>query len=66
LVEHAAVVGEGGRFACGQFVFAHKQMDVDAQSGVADDLLAAHARFILSKVKALQMMAQLIPVGCVF
>jgi hypothetical protein len=41
-------------------------MDVDAQSGVADDLLAAHARFILSKVKALQMMAQLIPVGCVF
>jgi hypothetical protein len=37
------VVGEGGRFACGQFVFAHKQMDVDAQSGVADDLLAALA-----------------------
>jgi hypothetical protein len=29
LVEHAAVVREGGRFACGQFVFAHKQMDVD-------------------------------------
>jgi hypothetical protein len=37
------VVGEGGRFACGQLVFAHKQMDVDAQSGVADDLLAALA-----------------------
>jgi hypothetical protein len=37
------VVGEGGRFACGQFVFAHKQMDDDAQSGVADDLLAALA-----------------------
>jgi hypothetical protein len=37
------VVSEGGRFACGQFVFAHKQMDVDAQSGVADDLLAALA-----------------------
>jgi hypothetical protein len=37
------VVGEGGRFACGQFVFAHKQMDVDVQSGVADDLLAALA-----------------------
>ncbi len=33
----------GGRFACGQFVFAHKQMDVDAQSGVADDLLTAPA-----------------------
>lgn len=37
------MVSEGGRFACGQFVFAHKQMDVDAQSGVADDLLAALA-----------------------
>ena len=37
------MVGEGGRFACGQLVFAHKQMDVDAQSGVADDLLAAFA-----------------------
>ena len=37
------MVGEGGRFACGQLVFAHKQMDVDAQSGVADDLLAALA-----------------------
>jgi hypothetical protein len=37
------VVGEGGPFACGQLVFAHKQMDVDAQSGVADDLLAALA-----------------------
>jgi hypothetical protein len=41
-------------------------MDVDAQSGVADDLLAAHARFTLSKAEALLMMAQLIPVGCVF
>jgi hypothetical protein len=66
LVDHAAVVSEGCRFACGQLVFAHKQMDVDAQSGVADDLLAALARFTLSKVKALLMMAQLIPVGCVF
>jgi hypothetical protein len=66
LVEHAAVVSEGGRFACGRFVFAHKQMDVDAQSGVADDLLAALARFTLSKAEALLMMAQLIPVGCVF
>ena len=37
------MVSEGGRFACGQLVFAHKQMDVDAQSGVADDLLAALA-----------------------
>jgi hypothetical protein len=37
------VVCEGSRFACGQLVFAHKQMDVDAQSGVADDLLAALA-----------------------
>ncbi len=37
------MVGEGGRFACGHFVFAHKQMNVDAQSGVADDLLAALA-----------------------
>ena len=40
------MVGEGGRFACGQFVFAHKQMDVDAQSGVADDLLAALAAWV--------------------
>jgi len=40
------VVGEGCRFACGQFVFAHKQMDVDAQSGVADDLLAALAAWV--------------------
>jgi hypothetical protein len=60
------MVSEGGRFACGRFVFAHKQMDVDAQSGVADDLLAALARFTLSKAEALLMMAQLIPVGCVF
>ncbi len=37
------MVGEGCRFASGQFVFAHKQMDVDAQSGVANDLLAALA-----------------------
>lgn len=37
------MVGEGGCFTCGQLVFAHKQMDVDAQSGVADDLLAALA-----------------------
>ena len=37
------MVSEGSRFACGQFVFAHKQMDVDAQSGVADDLLTALA-----------------------
>ena len=37
------MVGEGGRFACGQLVFAHKQMDVDPQSGEADDLLAALA-----------------------
>ena len=37
------MVSEGRRFACGQLVFAHKQMDVDAQSGVADDLLAALA-----------------------
>jgi hypothetical protein len=31
LVEHAAVVGEGGRFACGQFVFAliHTPYTVD-------------------------------------
>jgi hypothetical protein len=43
LVEHAAVVGKGGRFACSQLVFAHKQMDVDAKSGVPDDLLAALA-----------------------
>ena len=37
------MVSEGGRFACSQLVFAHKQMDVDAQSSVADDLLAALA-----------------------
>jgi hypothetical protein len=40
------VVSEGSRFACGQLVVAHKQMDVDAQSGVADDLLAALAAWV--------------------
>ena len=48
------MVGEGCRFACGQFVFAHKQMDVDAQSGVADDFLAALASWV-GGVLALQV-----------
>ena len=37
------MIGEGGRFACGQFALAHKQIGIDAQSSVADDLLAALA-----------------------
>lgn len=37
------MVREGCRFACGQFVFTHEQMDVDAQSSLANDLLHAFA-----------------------
>ena len=43
LVEHTAVVGEGSGLASSQFAVAHKEMDVDAQSGVTDDVVAAFA-----------------------
>jgi len=43
LVAHTAVVCEGCGLASGQFAIAHKEMDVDAQSGVTDDFVAAFA-----------------------
>ena len=43
LVAHPAVVREGGGLADGQLGVAHKEVDVDAQSGVADDFVAAFA-----------------------
>ena len=43
LVAHPAVVRERCGLACGQLGVANKEMDVDAQSGVADDFVAAFA-----------------------
>jgi serine/threonine-protein kinase HipA len=46
--------------------FLHLGVGPQGRLATLDNALAALARFTLSKAEALLMMAQLIPVGCVF